>query len=144
AALGFWGWPLDTKDYAERASRTALMIARRFAQSARQPNSPLAGFHCGIGIATGLAIAGRLGTVDQYKVGVFGHIVNLAARLESLTKYFQVPILVDETTAELLGNPTNHHWVRCRRLARVRPAGMPTGLTVSELLPAYVPGEMPE
>lgn len=144
AALGFWGWPLEGKDYAERAARAALMIARRFAQFARQRNSPLAGFQCGLGIATGPAVAGRLGTEDQYKVGVFGHVVNLASRLESLTKYFQVPILIDERTAELLRGPGTSHWVRRRRLARLRPVGMQSGLTVSELLPAYVPGEMPE
>ena len=45
-----------------------------------------AGFHAGIGIATGRAVAGKIGTVDQVKVTVFGPVVNLASRLESMTK----------------------------------------------------------
>ena len=59
----------------------------------------LSGFRMGIGIATGRAVAGKIGTVDQVKVTVFGPVVNLASRLESMTKVLCVPILLDETTA---------------------------------------------
>jgi len=39
------------------------------------------GFRCGIGIAHGRAVAGRIGTTDQVKVTAFGPVVNLASRL---------------------------------------------------------------
>ncbi len=48
--------------------------------------SALADFRMGIGLASGRAVAGRIGTVDQVKVTVFGPVVNLAARLEGMTK----------------------------------------------------------
>jgi adenylate cyclase len=145
AAMGFWGWPLSVPDQVERAAHAALNIRRRFVRAAQEEGHPLAGFACGIGIAQGPAIAGKLGTQDQIKVGVFGPVVNLAARLESMTKQFQVPILLDERCATKLGDGVNSHWCRCRRLARVQPVGMLTVLTVSELLPPAVePGTLPE
>ncbi|MBV9123937.1 MAG: adenylate/guanylate cyclase domain-containing protein [Planctomycetes bacterium] len=138
AAMGFWGWPLNPDDQKERAARAALRIRRRFTQLAQSPDHVLAGFHCGIGLAHGRAVAGRLGTFDQFKVGVFGPVVNLASRLEGLTKVFRVPILMDEPLAARLADPRHGHWVRCRRLARVQPYGMRTTLLVSELLPPAV------
>jgi adenylate cyclase len=145
AAMGFWGWPLDVPDQVERAARAALTIRRHFARAAREPGNPLAGFACGVGIAQGPAIAGKLGTPDQFKVGVFGPVVNLAARLESMTRLFRVPILLDEASARRLAGSQHGPWCRCRRLARVQPHGMLTTLTVSELLPPLgEPGAMPE
>jgi adenylate cyclase len=145
AAMGFWGWPLAIPDQVERAARAALNIRKRFARAAQDCDHPLAGFTCGIGIAHGPAVAGKLGTLDQFKVGVFGPVVNLASRLESMTKQLGVPILIDEPTAACLNGGSNSHWCRCRWLASVQPYGMTTQLTVSELLPsAAEPGAMPE
>ncbi len=144
AAMGFWGWPLACPDRALRAARAALGIRRDFLRAAQKPDNPLAGFACGIGIASGVAFAGKLGTYDQFKVSVFGPVVNLASRLESMTKQLQVPILLDERSARLLGTGSDP-WYRFRRLARVRPYGLQTALTVSELLPSEVePGAMRE
>jgi class 3 adenylate cyclase len=70
------------------------------ALSAQKNQHPLAGFQMGVGIATGRAIACKIGTADQVKLTVFGPIVNLASRLEGMTKILHAPILVDETTAE--------------------------------------------
>ena len=145
AAMGFWGWPLATDDQVEQAARAALAIRREFAQASRKKDNPLAGFACGVGIANGPAIAGRLGTLDQFKISVFGPVVNLAARLESMTKLFNVPILLDERSAQRLAAANNSHWARCRRLARVQPFGMRHSELIHELLPPAVePGVMSE
>lgn len=139
AAMGFWGWPLRSDqgetDQVEKACRAALNIRRRFAQAARQKGHPLANFACGIGIANGIAIAGRLGTHDQFKVSVFGPIVNLAARLESMTKQFRVPILLNDRAADVLRSTRPTDWARCRRVAKLQPYGMQTITTVHELVP---------
>jgi adenylate cyclase len=145
AAMGFWGWPLQSAAQVEHAARAALAIRRDFGRAAQQPGHPLHGFSCGIGIAHGPAVAGRLGTPDQFKVDVFGPVVNRAARLESLTKYFRAPILLDDATAAALEQARTGHWARCRRLARVQPYGMTRTVMVSELLPAAVePGSLAE
>jgi adenylate cyclase len=96
----------------------------------------------GIGIATGRAVAGTIGTRDQAKVGVFGPVVNLASRLEGMTKFLQAPILPDEATAVLAREQVDAQGARFRRVARVQPYGLDSALTVTELLPplAEYPG----
>jgi adenylate cyclase len=144
AAMAFWGWPLPGDDQVERAARAALAIRRRFAKAAKQKGHRLAGFACGLGLAHGPAIAGRIGTPDQFKVGVFGPVVNRAARLESLTRRFRVSILADEAVAGRLKSAGD--WLRCRRLAKIQPHGMTDTFSVSELLPpaAAEPGGLNE
>lgn len=127
AAMGFWGWPLPQHDAVLRTCRAALGVRAEFEATA--------GFHAGIGIATGMAVAGKIGTVDQVKVTVFGPVVNLAARLESMTKILHAPILLDEPTAAAIRRQVPRHVARVRRLARVLPYGLDTPLEVSELLP---------
>jgi adenylate cyclase len=149
--MGFWGWPLPQPDAVERACRAALAIRAEFAamssrtrQSSDGPNpgefSDDAGefgdeFRVGIGIASGRAVAGKIGTVDQVKVTVFGPVANLASRLEGLTKVLRVPILMDAATADVVRASVAKDVARVRRLARIKPPGMETPVEVSELLP---------
>jgi adenylate cyclase len=142
AAMGFWGWPFAQADAVERACLAALAIRTEFEAAARRPGHPLADFRVGIGLATGRAVAGKIGTVDQVKVTVFGPVVNLASRLEGMTRQLHAPILVDEATARAACERLPKRLGRCRRLARVRPYGLETALEVSELLPPV--DEFPE
>jgi adenylate cyclase len=134
AAMGFWGWPLSQPDAVLRTARAALAVRAEFEATA--------GFRAGIGIATGRAVAGKIGTVDQVKVTVFGPVVNLASRLEGMTKIIRAPILLDEATARAVRAQVPRDVARVRRLAVVRPYGLDTPLEVSELLPPAV--EYPE
>lgn len=136
AALGFWGWPFSSESASLDACRAALGIRAAFEAEASIEGSPLAGFEMGIGIAFGRAVAGKIGTADQVKVTVFGPVVNLASRLESMTTQLRVPILIDEPTAELVRAKLPRSEGRVRRLARVLPVGMERPVTVSELLPS--------
>jgi adenylate cyclase len=135
ATLGFWGWPFPSPDAAVHACRAALGIRAAFAKAAATKNHPLADFAMGIGIAHGRAVAGKIGTVEQVKVTVFGPVVNLASRLESMTRQLRVPILLDEATASIVRPRMASHEGRLRRLARVLPFRMETPVDVSELLP---------
>lgn len=133
AAMGFWGWPLDQSDMAIRAARAAAGIRAQYR------NDTVGGFRCGIGIATGRAVAGRIGTVDQVKVTAFGPVVNLASRLEGITKAFGAEVIVDPNTAEQIRRSPGDEF-RVRRLAKVRPAGMEQSVMVSELIDTDHPG----
>lgn len=140
AAMGFWGWPLAQEDAALRACRAAMAIRMTF--EAAQKGDPSASatlreenFGIGIGIAMGTAVAGQIGSTDQVKVTVFGPVVNLASRLEGMTKTIQAPIIVDENVAEFVRNSGTRNEFRIRRIAKVRPFGLATPLLVSELLP---------
>jgi adenylate cyclase len=138
AAMGFWGWPLEQSDSPLRAVEAAMKIRQA---SSRLPDQ--GGFRCGIGIASGRAVAGRIGTIDQVKVTAFGPVVNLASRLEGITKAFGVEIIIDEATALAMKGATNHEstdtgaseLIRTRRLARVRPAGFQAAVDIFEVLP---------
>jgi adenylate cyclase len=128
AAMGFWGWPLDQSDTAIRAAEAASRILAH-----NDDGNDAGGFRCGIGIASGRAVAGRIGTVDQVKVTAFGPVVNLASRLEGMTKAFGAEVIIDEATAAAIrGNQSSAF--RVRRLARVRPAGLEKVVDACELL----------
>jgi adenylate cyclase len=142
AALGFWGWPLAQPDAILRVCMAALGIRTQFGAAALRSGHSLAGFRVGIGIGTGRAVAGKIGTSDQAKVGVFGPVVNLASRLEGMTKLLQTPILLDETTARLARQQVPARLARFRRVVKVKPYGLDTALTVTELLPPL--SEYPE
>lgn len=126
AVLACWGALSDGPE-VQNAALAALDITR----IVRRLEVPFGGqpLSCGIGIATGKAVAGQIGAKEQIKFGVLGKVVNLASRLEGLTKYFGVPILVnqkfrDRLPAELL----------CRYAGRVRPAGLTEIHDIHELV----------
>jgi adenylate cyclase len=135
AAMGFWGWPIRQPDTVRRACMAALSIRAEFEAAARRDGHPLSDFRIGLGVATGRAVAGKIGTRDQVKVTVFGPVVNLASRLEGMTKTFSAPILVDEATAEVVRSQLPRTLARLRRVARVKPYGLDTPLVISEILP---------
>jgi len=135
AALGFWGWPAPHEDDRLSACRAALQIQQEFQKARNTPGHTLSGFQVGIGIAHGRAIAGKIGTTEQIKVGAFGPTVNLGARLEGLTKTLNSSILMDEATAEYARETLPRSEGRLRRMCRFRPAGMNHELTLTQLLP---------
>ncbi len=135
AAMGFWGWPLAQPDAVQRACRAALAIRAEFSGETRGTADPLADFRIGIGLASGSAVAGKIGTADQVKVTVFGPVVNRAARLESMTKQLHAPILLDRATAKALRETISPDEARLRRVAIVQPYGIDVPLEVHELLP---------
>ncbi len=139
AAMGFWGWPIDSNQNILRVSQAALAIHKEFSIASAQSSNPLANFRAGLGIASGSAVAGRIGTTDQVKVTVFGPVVNLASRLEGMTKQLQASILIDEPTAQWIRVNVPRDILRVRSVAKVIPYGMQTPLVVSELLPPASP-----
>ncbi|MAI71127.1 MAG: adenylate/guanylate cyclase domain-containing protein [Rhodopirellula sp.] len=128
AAMGFWGWPLQQQDASLRAAEAASRIVIESNQALAETM-----FGFGIGIATGRAVAGQIGTIDQVKVTAFGPVVNLASRLEGLTKLFGAKVIVDHDTAMAI-KKSNDHQFQLRRLALVRPAGLEKEIEAWQLL----------
>ena len=137
AALAFWGWPDPHPADAAHAAAAALDLAADFAAD-RPDGDPLAGFRVGVGVATGPAVAGRIGAADQAKITVFGPVANLASRLEGLSKPLGVPVVCDAATAAAVRaarDGSGPPGVRTRPLATVVPAGMDRPCEAHELLP---------
>jgi adenylate cyclase len=106
--IAFWNAPLDMADHAARACTAALAMGaaldrlndalRAEAQAAGRVPLSLA---MGIGVNTGECVVGNLGSLHRFNYSVLGDPVNLASRLESLTKYYGLGILVSESTKQL-------------------------------------------
>lgn len=136
AAMGFWGFPVSSPEDPLKACRAALGIRAEFAAAASKKGHPLADFRMGIGLAHGRAVAGQIGTGEHFVFTAFGPVVNLASRLEGMTKQLRVPIIIDEALAKIVRKSLPPEEGRTRRLAKVQPYGMETPLMVSELLPS--------
>ena len=100
----------------------------------------------GLGIASGEAVAGKIGTRDQVKVTAFGPVVNLAARLESMTSRLGSPILVDAETVSRIqdsveGSPEQLLRFQNRRLGKFQPFGMEKLADVFQIFAADSIGE---
>lgn len=117
AIMAFWGAPVRTTDHAERA----VLAGQEMLEGLKEVNRILKerGFDhelaIGIGINTGVATIGNIGSELKKNYTVVGDTVNLSSRLESITKEQKVPLIFSEYTynhikdkiaCRLIGNVT--------------------------------------
>ena len=86
------------------AARAALKI-RQAVHEPAQTDESLARLDVGLGIHTGSTMLGTVGDADRMEATVLSDAVNLAARLEGLTRAFGVGILISEITLSLIAEP---------------------------------------
>ncbi len=99
--MALYNVPFDQPDHAAQAVRTALVFQDRL--------KPLAGrfrakygtdLNCGVGIHTGDAVVGTIGSEQRLEYTAIGDTINLGSRLEGITKDFHVSIIISESTYE--------------------------------------------
>ncbi|HEU4351456.1 MAG TPA: adenylate/guanylate cyclase domain-containing protein [Burkholderiales bacterium] len=103
AVFAVFGAPEPHSDHAERAVACGIEMQR--ARAARSEEYRARGWppmEMGVGIDTGAAVVGNMGSLRRIKYGVVGHVVNAAARIETFTVGGQV--LVSEATRRSLGD----------------------------------------
>jgi adenylate cyclase len=101
AIMAFWGAPLPLEDQALRACRTALQQQAALANlNQRFLAKGWPRLHCRIGLHTGEAVVGNLGSAKRFDYTVIGDTVNLASRLEGLNKFYGTFIMASETTVQ--------------------------------------------
>ncbi len=99
AIMAFWGAPLALADQADRACQSSIEIL--YAVDKLRVDLPKVGLPAvdmGIGLNSGMASVGNFGSSQRFCYTAMGDTVNLAARLEGLTKQFGVKILISEFT----------------------------------------------
>jgi len=88
---------------AAQAVRCAHAMGERLEQLNQQwLHENIAPLASGVGIASGNAVVGQIGSPERMDFTVIGNTVNLASRLESLTRVLNTPVIIDERTAELI------------------------------------------
>jgi len=101
--VALYNVPLEQPDHAAQAVRTAIEFQERTRViSERWRARTGVEITNGVGIHTGEAVVGTLGSRQRLEYTAIGDTVNLASRLEGITKRFGTPIIVSESTCELL------------------------------------------
>jgi adenylate cyclase len=101
AVMAVFGAPISRPDDPVRAVRAALRMRRSLREfNVRQVAQGKRAIETGIGICHGEALSGNIGTEQRMEYTVIGDSVNLASRLETLTKNYPYKILVNEVVYE--------------------------------------------
>jgi len=105
AQMAFWNAPLDDRDHAKNAVRTALaMLGDLEAFNASIASEGVPPFGMGLGVNSGNVVVGNMGSDQRFDYTCLGDSVNLASRLEGQSKPYHVKMIIGERTAELLDN----------------------------------------
>jgi adenylate cyclase len=98
-----FGAPIWTEDHAAMAVRAAVDMRRRLREwNARREAAGQPALRHGIGIHTGTVLAGNIGGAERLSYALVGDPVNMASRIQGLTKDFKVDILISEATRSRL------------------------------------------
>lgn len=84
--MAFWGAPLDNKQHALDAVKAAIEMSEVLEKFKLELGDQSADFDVGIGLHSGLAVVGSIGSSERKEFTAIGDTVNLASRIEGLTK----------------------------------------------------------
>jgi adenylate cyclase len=127
AIMAFWGAPLSDPDHAGNGIRAALAMQERMSLLRQELAAKgLPEMRIGIGINSGVMRVGNMGSRFRIAYTVMGDAVNLAARLEGLTRKYGIWILAGQETRRLLPR------VLWRELDLVRVKGKDEPVTIFE------------
>lgn len=130
AIMAFWGAPLNDKHHALNACTAALYCQRRLDELNRKWESekkPI--LITRIGIETGEALVGTIGSFDRLNYTALGDTVNLASRLEGTNKYYNTRIIIGEQTQREIRDEGI-----IRPLDKVSVKGKESSVTIYELV----------
>ncbi len=101
AVMAFWGAPLPDEQHSSNALKAALLMQEQLPSlNQKLIEEGLPPLKVGMGINSGVMNVGNMGSSFRMAYTVMGDAVNLASRLEGLSKYYGCPILVSQDTAE--------------------------------------------
>jgi class 3 adenylate cyclase len=128
--VAVFGAPVDDADHARHAAQAALGCRDRL-DELNQHSGALRGLQVAhrMGLNSGEALVGNIGSVRRFNYSVMSDAVNLASRLEGANKYYGTTIIASETTVALTG--VTFMW---RELDATRVKGRTTPVKIYELV----------
>ena len=130
AIMALYNAPIDLPKHPELAVQSAIEMIHKLEvlniEFAAQYSLKL---NIGIGINTGSAVVGNMGSNKRFDYTAMGDAVNLAARLEGATKIYGVNIIISQATHEHIPDT-----ILCRKLDRIKVKGKKTPITIYEVL----------
>ncbi|MEX6507572.1 CHASE2 domain-containing protein [Jiella sp. M17.18] len=97
AIMAFWNAPLPIEDHRRKACLAALRMVAKLDDLNRERGEPL---RIGIGLNAGPCCVGNLGSRQRFSYSAIGDSVNVASRIEGLTKHYGLSILVSDAVRE--------------------------------------------
>lgn len=139
--MAFWGAPLPNENQAQDACMSAMkmMDAVEKLNSRLKKESINAEINIGIGINTGEAIAGNIGSKKKFNYTVFGDGVNLTSRLEGLNKEYGTNIIISESTKKEI---EKNRQFKVRELDKILVKGKKEPKTIFELVVKDIPSDV--
>ena len=132
AIMALFGVPAKLGNDADRAVKAGLdMITALDVLNKDRKAHGQSAIKIGIGISTGNVIAGNIGSPTRMNYTVIGDAVNLASRIESLTKQYGAELMVCGTTMSCLSNP-----VPSRKVDMVRVKGQTAATELYQVFPS--------
>ena len=125
AVMAFWGAPVDDPMHADHAVAAALAMQREVDRLNRE--FEMLGWPrltVGIGINTGVVRVGDMGSKLRRAYTVIGDAVNLAARLEGLSKKYELPIVIGDATRRAVRGIALQFVAQSEVLGRTEPVGV--------------------
>ena len=127
--MAFWNAPLDDPQQYENAARAALAMSAKLRELNQRNGADWPGqIGIGIGLNAGPCCVGNMGSAQRLSYSLIGDTVNLASRIEGLTKFYGVEIAIGAALHAELGQ------FACLELDRVRVVGRHTPEVVHALL----------
>jgi adenylate cyclase len=130
AVMAFWGAPAPTESHALEACLTVLdQQAAMEAMNERFRAEGRPALRVRVGLCTGPATIGNMGSTQRFAYTAMGDTVNLASRLEGANKFFGTYVMMSDATRKAAGDA-----VVARRLGKVQVVGKGIPTTVHQLL----------
>jgi adenylate cyclase len=101
--MSFWGAPLEQPNHAEMACSSSLKMMKKLKELQNKwKREGIPSFDIGIGLNSGEAIVGNMGSSNRFDYTAMGDSVNLASRMEGLNKIYGTNIIITENTQKVV------------------------------------------
>lgn len=130
AIMAFWGAPLEQPNHAEMACSSSLEMMEKLSELQKKwKKDDIPPFNIGIGLNSGNAIVGNMGSSSRFDYTAMGDNVNLASRMEGLNKIYGTNIIITEKTQKIITDK-----FETRKLDAVRVKGKKKPILIFELV----------